>query len=102
MDLESDLRDTLQRESPAPGFSSRVLRRIESERRVPRRGTWWRAAAAGVMFFALGGGWVAHHEMDRRAGERARDQALLALRIASSKIRLAQDEVRSIGSHRNN
>lgn len=102
MKLESDLRRTLRRESPAPGFSSRVLKRIESERRVPRRGNWWRAAAAGVMFFALGGGWIAHHEMERRAGERARDQALLALRIASSKIHLAQDEVRSFASHTNN
>ena len=102
MNLQSDLRGTLRRESPEPGLSSRVLKRIESERRVPRRRTWWRAAAAGVMFLVLGGGWLAQHEMERRAGEHARDQALLALRIASSKIHLAQDEVRGFGSHTNN
>jgi hypothetical protein len=101
MNLENNLRHALRRESPAPGFSSRVLDRIATERPVRRTFAWGRAVAAGIMFVALGGGWVAHHEMERRAGERARDEALMALRIASSKIHQAQDEVRSITARQN-
>lgn len=99
MHFEQELGRALQRESPAPGLASRVLNKIESAppRRARTRG--WHAVAATLMLLAMGGGWAMHHEMERRAGERARDQALLALRIAGAKVRYAQEEVRSIGSH---
>ena len=106
MNLEQDLRRALRRESPAPGFASRVLQRIEEEERGVRPSTthasprWWRAAAASLTLTAVLGGWAAHevHERRVREGERARDQVLLALRIAGEKVRYAQSEVRDIGS----
>jgi hypothetical protein len=105
MNLENDLRRALRSESPAPGFASRVLERIEAERRVaqgqaarPRR-WWWRAAAASLMLTALAGGWTAHEIRERREGERAKEQVLVAMRIAGEKVRYAQQEVRDIGSH---
>jgi anti-sigma factor RsiW len=101
MRLESNLHRALRRESPAPGFASRVLERIESGPLVRRTAAPWRAVAAGVIFVALSGGWFAHHEIERRAGERARDDALLALHIASAKIHTAQERVRDIGAHSN-
>jgi hypothetical protein len=101
MRLESNLHRALRRESPAPGFASRVLERIKAGPPVRRTGTWWRAVAAGVMFVAISGGWVAHHEIERRAGERARDEALLALHIATAKIHTAQEHVRDLGTHSN-
>ena len=101
MELESNLRRALRRDSPAPEFASRVLERIEKESRVRRPKQRWRAVAAGVMLMTLSGGWLAHHEIERRAGQRARDEALLALRIASSKIHFAQEHVRGIASHSN-
>ena len=70
MDIESDLERALRRESPPEGFSSPVA-----------------------------GGWAAHEEMQRREGERARDEVLLALRIAGSKVRTAQEQVHEIGTH---
>ena len=94
-DLENDLSRALRRESPAPGFADRVMTRIERERRGTAR--WWRAAAASVALTAVLGGWGAHEYAQYREAERARDQVLIALRIAGSKVRYAQQEVRSIG-----
>lgn len=98
MSLEQDLRHALRRESPPAGFASRVLQRIENER-APKRTRWWRAVAASVTLTALLGGWAAHTIHERREGERARDQVLLALKIAGEKVRYAQQEVRTIGSN---
>ncbi len=98
MSLEQDLRHALRRESPAPGFASRVLQRIENEQ-APKRNRWWRAVAASVTLTALLGGWGAHTIHERREGERAREQVLLALKIAGEKVRYAQQEVRTIGSN---
>jgi hypothetical protein len=98
MSLEQDLRHALRRESPAPGFASRVLQRIERER-APKRPRWWRAVAASLTLTALLGGWAAHTIHERREGEHAREQVLLALRIAGAKVRYAQQEVRTIGSN---
>lgn len=98
MDIESDLKRALRRESPPEGFSSRVMSRLAAEPRAGRRVPWWRAAAAGLVLTAIAGGWVAHEERQRE-GERARDEVLLALRIAGSKVRTAQEHVREIGTH---
>ena len=98
MNLEHDLKRALHAESPAPGFASRVLKRIEREAR-PKRNRWWRAAAASLALTAVLGGWAAREIHQRREGERAREQVLLALRIAGEKVRYAQHEVRDIGSN---
>lgn len=95
MNLEQDLKRALRPESPAPGFADRVVKRIERERRGNAR--WWRAAAASVALTAVLGGWGAHEYAQYREAVRARDQVLLALRIAGSKVRYAQQEVRGIG-----
>lgn len=97
MNLEHDLKRVLRRQSPPPGFASRVMQRIEREK-APKR-AWWRAVAASLALTAILGGWAAREVHQRREGERAKEQVLLALRIASEKVRYAQHEVRDIGSH---
>lgn len=101
MNLEDDLKRALRRESPAPGFASRVMTRIEHDAAAPpRRHKWWRAVAASLTLTVLLGAWGAHEVQQRREeaeGKRARDQVLLALRIAGEKVRYAQAEVRDIG-----
>ena len=103
MNLENDLRRALRHESPEPGFANRVLARIEADlRSAPppaSRTRWWRAIAASVMLTAVLGGWAAHEIRERREGERAKQQVLLAMRIAGEKVRYAQEEVRSIGTN---
>jgi hypothetical protein len=104
MNLESNLERALQRVSPPAGFSSRVMQRIASEDALarsapPARTRGWRAVAAGLLLTAIAGGWAAQRAIERREGERARDEVMLALRIAGSKVRTAQEHVRELGSH---
>ena len=107
MSLEHDLKHALRRESPPAGFASRVMQRIEQQE--PRRWRPWRAAAASFILMTVLGslaGYVIHerrqaeayliHERQQAEGERAREQVLLALRIAGEKVRYAQHEVRDI------
>jgi hypothetical protein len=97
MNLEQDLKRALRRQSPAPGLAGRVLARIEQPE-IRRRPVWWRAAAASVTLAAVLGGYGAHMVAQRREQERAAEQVLLAMQIASEKVRYAQQEVRAIGS----
>jgi len=105
MNLEDDLKRVLSRESPAPGFASRVMLRIERDAVPKRRRAFvrqhWRAVAASLALTALLGGGVAYEEQQRRIreGEEAKEQVLVALRIAGEKVRYAQNEVRAIGSN---
>jgi len=91
MNLERELQDALARKQPDDGFAARVMKRRanfsspgSSGRTEVRPTSWLRIAASITLFALLGGGHAAHH---------ARQQALLALHIASSKARLAQREV---------
>ena len=102
MNIESELERALRRTTPDPGFATRVMRRIEASGRpvtgrTPKSRSW-RAAAAGLILTAIAGGWAAQRAVERRQGERARDEVLLALRIAGSKVHTAQQHVRELGS----
>jgi anti-sigma factor RsiW len=102
MDLEKSLKSALSRKAPPPDFGARVMRAIGSEHRrqvgSPVLHRWWRAAAAAVMLTAIAGGWTAHQVAERRAGERARDEVMVALHIAGAKVHYAQQQVHDIGS----
>ena len=87
MNIEHELRSALRRESPDPGFSRRVLSRIEAKQHP------WRAVAAAGLLTVVLGGWTAHAIVRQRQGERARDEVLLALRITSEKLSEAQSHV---------
>ena len=90
--LDNDLRQAMRRVPAPEGFAERVLARVNEPRREPRP-VWWRAVAATLLLGAILGGWGAH-EMRRREGERAREQVLLALRIAGTHVARAQHEAR--------
>jgi hypothetical protein len=97
MNLENDLKRALRREAPDSGFAGRVLARIERAE-SPKRPAWWRAAAASVTLAALLGGYGTYRVLEIRKGERAKEQLLTAMRIASEKVNYAKQEVRAIGS----
>ena len=89
-DLEQQLRHALRREDPQPGFTQRVMARIEGEktRRRPWRSTWLPAAlAASTILGAI----VVHAWQERhdRQGAEARQQLIDALRVTGEKLDLA-------------
>lgn len=95
MDLDRELRRALARKSPAPGFAGRVLNRIEREQAPGWRNRRSLSAAASLALVAILGAWGMHRHAQ---GERAREQVLLAMRIAGTKVHAAQEHVREIGT----
>lgn len=103
--LEQELKNALRREEPPADFAERVLARLPSTpRRQPSRSEGlrnffrlpalrWATAAALCVAFTLG--WVAYrrHQETVARGERARQQVMLALHIASSKLNVAIKQV---------
>jgi hypothetical protein len=96
--LEEELREVFRRKEPSDGFADRVMVRIrnasagteKSERAcrtwfLPLRFRW--VAAAAMLFLLLGSGLLRYQQVqqERRAGEEARQQLLLALQITGSK-----------------
>ena len=104
MDLEHELRNALSHEKPSAGFASRVLQAVDTARdtgaATPARShaRVWRGLAAAAVLAAVIGGWGLRLIAERRAGERARDEVLLALRITSDKLQDARNHVNEIGS----
>ena len=101
--LEDNLKRALARQSAPDGFAERVMQRIDDAGRIAgatqKRQATWRAIAAGIVLTAVAGGWAAQKAIERREGERAREEVLIALHIASAKVRTAQQHVHEIGSH---
>ena len=98
MDFEAHLKSALRRKEPPHGFTARVVETANRGTSGEARGHRpWRAVAATIALTALLGGWTAHRVMERRAGERARREVLLALHIAGEKVHYAQTQVQEIG-----
>jgi hypothetical protein len=116
--LEDELKWALRREQPTADFADRVMARIADlpitqEPKKSRERSNWRQrlaaifqppqmkwAMAGAMAIALliaGFGVYRHREQQRLAeiaeGERAKEQVILAMRIASAKLNVAQKKV---------
>ncbi|MEO8217805.1 MAG: hypothetical protein ABI718_12050 [Acidobacteriota bacterium] len=108
MDLEQELKQALRRVDPPEGFVERVLVRIENEssatvsqnsfgpfpRLVPRWvATGLLAASIGAVALGLGTYRINRLAGERAEGIRARQELLLAVRIASQKTNLARTAV---------
>jgi len=99
MNIDDTLRQALARKSPPPGFTERVMAAIDAESRRPARSrahAWRQWAVAAGLLIAIGGGATARYIEQRREGERAKEQVLLALRITSAKLQDAREHVRAI------
>lgn len=108
-ELEQALWSALRPTAAPEGFADRVVaraRRLPNIRSLALRGLsrWnpvaqW-AIAAVLLVAVCAGGFTVHLRQRRLAGERARDQVLLALRITSLTIRAVRQQV-NYGSHNN-
>jgi len=99
--FEDELRSALRRQEPSPDFAERVLARVSApRRRAPQ--PWqqpivrWVAAMAAALLLTAGSLEYRHYR-----GERAKDQVLMAVRIAGSKLNKAQRKVQMV-MHRSN
>lgn len=97
MDLERELRNTLRRKDPPPGFANRVMARLEPQkmRKAPPRWTPWAVAAA--LLLSSGGGLVYRHQQLAR-GEQAKEQLLLALQVTGAQLDHVRARVRSVSN----
>jgi hypothetical protein len=115
-DLERELKRALHREDASPDFTDRVMARIaagpgNAKRRQSRDEIrWWRrlmeffqparvkwavagAAAILLAFAAIGAHRYRAHQAEIAEGERAKEQVMLAMKIASAKLNIAQKKV---------
>ncbi|HEX4006325.1 MAG TPA: hypothetical protein VHX60_09125 [Acidobacteriaceae bacterium] len=96
-DFELELRDQLRARSAPAGFADRVMARVAERGPAARkpRPSWllwrWTAVAAVLVLTVLGG--LEHDRQQRIAGERARQQVLLALHITGSTLNQVQRKV---------
>jgi hypothetical protein len=121
--FEDELKLALRREEPSPGFTDRVMARIAELQRQeksreksawlrrlveffqPPRMKWAMAGAMAGLLLIAGYGWRRSVENERRRlaeiaeGERAKEQVMLAMRIASAKLNLAQKKVYETAGH---
>lgn len=108
--LEEELRKAFARVEPPAGFAERVMARVAAAERMKKRSRWawlgffqtsglrWAATVALCLALAAGGVLVRREQQRRAQGERAKEQLMLALRITSSKLQMAQAEVREISN----
>ncbi len=102
--LEEELRNAMRREDPGPEFTRKVLARVAAE--PPK--SWWvaltagfrvprlRWAAAGAMAGVLVVSGALEYRREQRVreeGEAAKEQLVLAMRIAGGKLYVAQQRV---------
>jgi hypothetical protein len=85
-DFEKELQQALQRRPAPPSLKRKIMERrglLSVERRHVH---WlvWQRVAAGLLLAAMVGGavqWKVHRDEERRQGEEARRQVMIALRI---------------------
>jgi hypothetical protein len=84
-DFEQQLRLVLEQVPAPPGLKRRVIARRDAQRTARhRRVMWWRRLAlTTAVICMLAGGWFWHGVQQRRDGQEARRQVILALRITS-------------------
>jgi hypothetical protein len=111
--LEDELRNALRREDAPEGFALRVLVRAQHENSAAhdaQRTSWlsifsqplvrWVALAAISICLIIGGVHYRNLQRQRAEGEAAKQQLMLALRIAGSKLQLAKEKVNEINTSR--
>jgi hypothetical protein len=99
-DLEHWLRQGLRTRQAPAGFSARLMARLpetSTVRSFQKKRTFWvpaiRWATAVVLLVVAGGSYWQHQQQERVAGERARAQLFLALRMSAATLNDVQHKV---------
>jgi hypothetical protein len=100
--LDDALREALRTQDPGPEFTARVLTAAAGAR--PKQSWWqlprlrWATAAALACVLLAGGSLEYRREQEERQGRLAKQQLVLALRIAGSKLNLARDRIQRLNA----
>jgi hypothetical protein len=100
--LDDALREAFRRQDPGPEFTARVLAAAAGAR--PKTSWWWapgwRWATAGALacLLLVGGSLEYRRDREERQGRLAKQQLVLALRIAGAKLNLARERVQQINA----
>lgn len=105
--LEENLRQALDRVEPPSGFAARVLARaVQEEGNKRTRSSFWMAlfGTGGLRWATVctlcvvlaASGALYEHDAQRRRGEAAKEQLMLALRITGSKLQIAEKSLREL------
>ena len=94
--LEEELRNAMRREEPPEGFVERVLARTTATKQsawtnlFAWRGLRWALAGTMCLLVLASGIEYRQTRQERARGEAAKEQVMLALRIAAHKLQFAQ------------
>ena len=94
-ELERHLRETLKRTEPPAGFAERVAQSAYRSASPLVRISWWgrpalRAAAAFLVVVLGASAWGSYRIQERKRGEAAAADLILALEITSGKMNLVK------------
>lgn len=109
--LENALKEALRREDAPESFAAKVLMRVaQKSAEAESQHSWfnvfsrpalrWAAFAAVLICLTLGGIHYRQVQRERAQGEAAKQQLMLALRIAGSKLHMAKEKVNDINAPR--
>ena len=121
--FDEELKLALRREEPSPDFTDRVMARVAELRKREKQGEdagwlrrlaeffqpaqmkWAMAGAMAILLVIAGFGVHYRRENERKRlaeiaeGERAKEQVMLAMRIVSAKLKVAQKKVNEAAGH---
>jgi hypothetical protein len=95
-EFERELKQALERVPAPPGMKRRLMERRQAQyaMRRRRRVMWWqRLAVAAALLCMLAGAWIWRNVEQRREGEEARRQVILALRITGRALNQMQSQL---------
>lgn len=108
--LEQALKNALCREAAPENLAAEILARVSQRTSAPKvqRNSWfsvfsqplirWAAVATIAICLVAGGIHYRNLQVERAKGEAAKQQLMLALRIAGSKLQLAKERVNEINT----
>jgi hypothetical protein len=98
-EFEQELRQALERRPAPPSLKRKLMERRRGRKPQSHAVPWQRLAASLALAAVLGGAmaWEGHLREERRKGEAAREQVLIALRITSQALNRMNQQLAAHG-----